>query len=260
MSDRTFKIQSPQMQGGDVNAWREFLIARFAKWNIPYPLHLSGPYDVSLRAATATFLRAWGASSAAEAMEHGVSPWWRVKVRNDRRSVKEAALFLSPARVAYRRALRERYKRRSVAVPVGKVLADSWGWHPGVHDGLDLICPPSSPLLAICDGEIVRVAAGGWWGLGAPADPALRSKGDGVIILRSTVDVGPIKRGLNFVYGHAEGATVKAGQNVKAGQMIGHAGFANAWHVHLCVNGRDDTLGVGDRDPRPFYDYARKHG
>jgi hypothetical protein len=52
---------------------------------------------------------------------------------------------------------------------------------------------------------------------------------------------------------------VRAGETVEAGQRIGHAGFANAWHVHFMINARSDTRGVGDRDPRPFYEYAMKH-
>lgn len=48
------------------------------------------------------------------------------------------------------------------------------------------------------------------------------------------------------------------GQKVKAGQKIGRAGFANAWHCHFAVNSRRDDRGVGDRDPDPFLDYARR--
>jgi murein DD-endopeptidase MepM/ murein hydrolase activator NlpD len=62
--------------------------------------------------------------------------------------------------------------------------------------------------------------------------------------------------GLNMCYGHAEGAVVKARDKVKAGDLLGHAGFANAWHVHFMVNGRTDQKGVGDRDPAPYVDFA----
>jgi hypothetical protein len=44
---------------------------------------------------------------------------------------------------------------------------------------------------------------------------------------------------------------------VKAGQKIGHAGFANAWHIHFMVNGGGHTRGIGDRDPLPFINHAR---
>jgi murein DD-endopeptidase MepM/ murein hydrolase activator NlpD len=62
---------------------------------------------------------------------------------------------------------------------------------------------------------------------------------------------------MNLCYGHAEGAVVKAGQIVEAGDHIGHAGFAVAWHCHFMVNMRKDALGLGDRDPRPVVDYSR---
>jgi hypothetical protein len=144
-----------------------------------------------------------------------------------------------------------------VVAPLKHILADSWGWHPGIHDGLDLICPASEPLFAICKATVVRADAGGWWGKGAPADPALKARGDGIVVIRSLVDAGPIQKGMNLCYGHAEHATVKTGQVVEAGDQIGHAGFANAWHVHFMVNMRKDVLGLGDRDPKPVVDFAR---
>ncbi len=65
---------------------------------------------------------------------------------------------------------------------------------------------------------------------------------------------------MHFAYGHAEKATVHVGQTVKAGQKIGHAGFANAWHIHFMVNGGTTVKGIGDRDPLPFVNHARKNG
>jgi murein DD-endopeptidase MepM/ murein hydrolase activator NlpD len=98
-------------------------------------------------------------------------------------------------------------------------------------------------------------AAGG--GKGAqPSNGHPISDGDGIVVLRSLVDVGPFKKGLNFAYGHAENPQVKPGKVVEAGEVIAHAGFANAWHVHFMVNGRTDDRGVGDRDPMPFVEFA----
>lgn len=143
-----------------------------------------------------------------------------------------------------------------VEPPLKTVLADSWGYHPPVHDGIDLICPKDARLFAMCDGEVVRADSGGWWGKAPSGNVAL---GDGIIIIRCTINSGPFKPGLNICYGHAEKAKVKPGDKVKAGDYIGHAGLAVAWHVHLMVNGRTDTRGVGDRDPEPYYAYARDH-
>jgi murein DD-endopeptidase MepM/ murein hydrolase activator NlpD len=148
--------------------------------------------------------------------------------------------------------------KAAVVMPMKHITEDSWGYHPPGHDGIDLICPPSEPLIAMCKAKVVRADASGWWGKGAPTDPVLKAKGDGIIIIRSLVDAGPLREGMNLCYGHAEGATVKAGQTVNPGDVIGRAGFANAWHVHFMVNDNPDTRGVGDRDPKPILDYAKK--
>lgn len=156
-----------------------------------------------------------------------------------------------------RDAQKARAKRRGGDVHTPVVFTvDSWGYHPPVHDGEDLICSANAPLYAICDGTIIRADASGWWGKAPSGNVAL---GDGIIVLRMDEDDGPFQRGLNFCYGHAEGAVVTAGQRVKAGDHLGHAGLAVAWHVHAMVNGRSDALGLGDRDPRPFIDYAVEH-
>ena len=143
-----------------------------------------------------------------------------------------------------------------VVMPMKTILTDTWGYHPPTHDGVDLICPANEPLIAMCRATVVRVSDE-WWGAGNPGG-ATGDKGDGIIILRCQVDAGPFRKGLNLCYGHAEHPTVKPGTTVEAGQVIGKAGFANAWHIHFMVNGRSDTKGVGDRDPRPYLDYAKK--
>jgi murein DD-endopeptidase MepM/ murein hydrolase activator NlpD len=192
-------------------------------------------------------------------MEDGVTPHLRTKLRNRRFSVAEWARYQGSRR-KYRAALRKRFAGGGhVHTPVSRIITDSWGYHPGKHDGIDLICPPNATLFAICDGTIIRADASGWWGLGAPDDPALKAKGDGIIVLRCATDVGPFRTGLNFCYGHAEHATVHEGQHVQAGDVIGKAGLANAWHTHFMVNNNHDARGVGDRDPRPYTDYARSH-
>lgn len=150
-----------------------------------------------------------------------------------------------------------RHDRRPVASPLAKILEDSWGYHPGVHDGIDLICEPDATLYAICDAVVIDVRSGQWWGKGAPADSALREKGNGIIQLECLVDAGPFSQGQHIGYGHAEHARVKVGQRVQAGDAIGKAGFANAWHIHLMVNDGDTSKGVGRRDPGPFVTYAR---
>lgn len=249
---RTFQVTSPHMQGDDVTAWQHTLKAQFRRWRIDYPLTVDGDYGIATRSATATVLRGLGIDL--DKMQRGVTPELRVKVRKRDLTVAERARHAK--RRGWRRQLRDRFNAK-VAAPLKKVNADSWGWHPGVHDGIDLICDPNAPLYAMCDAEVVRADEGGWWGKSPSGDV---SKGDGIVVLRCTVNVGPFRRGLNICYGHAEHPRVRVGQHVKAGQVIAEAGLAVAYHTHLMVNGRTDTKGVGDRDPRPYYEYAVKHG
>lgn len=154
-----------------------------------------------------------------------------------------------------------RHRDRShVAKPVVPILQHSWGYHPGVHDGVDLITEGDDVLYALCDAVVIDARSSGWWGLGARASGGHSvADGDGIIQLRCTTDVGPFRKGMHFGYGHAEKATVRVGQKVKAGQKIGHAGFANAWHVHFMANDGHTTKGIGTMDPWPFVAYAIKH-
>lgn len=148
---------------------------------------------------------------------------------------------------------------RHVSAPVVPILQHSWGYHPPVHDGVDLITEGNDVLYALCDGTVIDARSTGWWGKGAkPSSGHSVSDGDGIIRIRCDVDAGPFKPGMVFSYGHAEKATVRVGQKVKAGQKIGHAGFANAWHVHFMASDHD-IMGRGDRDPWPYVDYACKH-
>jgi murein DD-endopeptidase MepM/ murein hydrolase activator NlpD len=265
VSPRTFIIDSPHMTGDDIRDWQEWVGEKFASWNIAYPIDIDGDYGEGTRAATASMMRAWGVDSAAEAMSGGLTPWWRTKLRDGRRTPEESAAFESDERVKYRQALRKKYDAWDVHTPIARIEEDSWGWHPGVHDGIDLICQWKAPLFAMVTGKVVRVASSGWWNYNAHPSPGHPvSDGDGIIIVESTVDVGPFEKGMHVGYGHAEGATVTPGTKVKAGDVIGHAGFANAAHCHLMINKQPPTdglyRGVGDRDPRPFLDYAVGQG
>jgi murein DD-endopeptidase MepM/ murein hydrolase activator NlpD len=148
-----------------------------------------------------------------------------------------------------------------VAAPVKPILQHSWGWHPGVHDGVDLITEADDVIYALCDATVIDVRSSGWWGKGARASGGHSvAEGDGIIQLRCDIDAGPFRKGLHFGYGHAEKATVQVGQKVQAGQMIGHAGFANAYHVHFMVNRGGTTKGIGDHDPYVYVDYAVRKG
>jgi murein DD-endopeptidase MepM/ murein hydrolase activator NlpD len=259
MTDRPFKVPT---SGEDVRDWQEFLTDRFRRaWNINYELEQDGVYGAATRSATASFMRAWGVESAKDELNDGLTSFWRSKLRANRRTPEEEACAYSSERTDYRSRLRQRFERMEVCYPVPNLVTDDWDWHPGVHDGIDLVCPWKQPLLAICTGKIVRVNDDHWWGNNPKPSPGHPiSDGDGIVILECTISAGPFKPGLHFGYGHAEGATVKVGDQVKAGQVIAHAGFAVQAHTHFMVNDNPPVnglyRGVGDRDPKPFLNYA----
>jgi murein DD-endopeptidase MepM/ murein hydrolase activator NlpD len=157
----------------------------------------------------------------------------------------------------YRGELRARWAEKKVHTPLTRILADTWGYHPPVHDGIDLICPANSPIFAMVKSKVIDVRAGGWWGKAPSGDVRL---GDGIIQLEVLESVGPFKKGMHIGYGHAEKAKVRVGQTVEAGDVIGHAGLAVAWHIHLMVNNGRTTKGIGNINPEPLYRYAVKHG
>jgi murein DD-endopeptidase MepM/ murein hydrolase activator NlpD len=266
VSSRTFKIETPYMKGSDVEAWQQFLYDDFrSRWNIEYVIDVDGVYGQATRAATTSFLRAWGMASAMDAMQNGVTPALRIKIRNNDRTAAEEEAAFSAERKLYRGDLRARFSHLDVCYPVPNLVTDDWGWHPGVHDGVDLVCPWKQPLLAICTGKVVRVDADDWWGANPqPSQGHPVSDGDGIVILESTTTDGPFQPGLHFCYGHAENAVAKEGERVKAGQMVAHAGWAIQPHTHFMVNNFKPSNGFytgrGDRDPMPYLNYAKKNG
>ncbi|HWT91386.1 MAG TPA: hypothetical protein VN238_00175 [Solirubrobacteraceae bacterium] len=255
--DRTFQVQQPPLRGDDVAAWQTTLNRQMRTWHVDYRIESDGVYGAVTRDLTASVCHGLGLASAAAAMEHGVTPALRVKLRSKRLTPAELRRF--DERAGWREAFRRRHASRDVTAPLAKIISSSWGYHPPVHDGVDLICGPRAAGLAICKARVVRADDGGWWGKGAPS-PEVAAKGDGIVVLRSLVDVEPFRVGLNFCYGHAERVRVRVGDVVEAGQVVCEAGFANAWHFHFMVNGRDDTKGVGDRDPMPYLDFATAQG
>lgn len=250
---RTFKVEAPHMTGDDVAAWQRTLNAQMKAWRVNYGVEPHGDYDIATRDLSATVV--FGLGIARSSMALGVTPELRVKVRN--RTLDAVERFRFARRAGWRRRLRERHAGGgAVAAPLIKILQSSWGWHPGVHDGVDLICPPNATIFALCDARVIDVRTSGWWGKAPSGDV---SKGDGIIQLECLADVGPFRRGMHFGYGHAEHPVVREGQIVKAGDPLGKAGFAVAWHVHFMANGGGTTKGVGDRDPMPFVRYAVRH-
>lgn len=263
MSSRTFKLEHRHMTGHDVKGWQQDVKTIFKReFKINCPIVVDGDYGLATRSYTADLVTAMGLSPKVR-MKSGVTPELRSLLRNNDLTAAQKAQRDSKTRKAFRAKLKEQYARARVGkvhTPVMTIVTDSWGWHPGQHDGVDIITKPDPLIFAICEAKVVDVRSEGWWGLGAPTDPKIKGKGDGIIQIEATKSVGPIKKGMHIAYGHAEKALVKVGQTVHAGQPLGHAGLARAWHIHFMVNkGEVGLRGVGTIDPRPIIDYAVKN-
>ncbi|MCH9688943.1 MAG: peptidoglycan DD-metalloendopeptidase family protein [Deltaproteobacteria bacterium] len=100
----------------------------------------------------------------------------------------------------------------AISCPDANANSD-WG---GAHHGMDLFAEYRSELLAVTDGQVVRV--------GTPSGTSgLRVR------LRDAC-------GWEYYYGHMDEATVVEGQWVTAGQRIGYMGSTGAASVHLHFN------------------------
>lgn len=259
---RTFKVDTPLMKGDDIRNWQNEIIDEFRQLEIYCPIDPDGVYGVQTRSYTASLCHALG-MNAGERMAEGVTPELRTRIRHRDLWKEEVVRFESAEYVQYRRDLRARWDLNvgRVHQPVTKILQHSWGYHPGVHDGVDVICLPDIPIFAMVKCRVIDVRLEGWWGKGAPSDPVLKAKGDGIISVEILDDIGPFIKGHVLGYGHSEKAVVKVGQDVKPGQVLGHAGFANAWHIHLMHNdGSVGTRGIGNLNPEPLLNYTIEHG
>jgi murein DD-endopeptidase MepM/ murein hydrolase activator NlpD len=255
MPSRTFKLTQPRMEGGDVKNWQRELVSLFAAMDIDNaPVTADGEYGMETRSITAALARALGMDPE-EVMADGVTPELRRRMRDRDLTAEEKERFQNASRKAYRARLRKQWRpeRLKVHAPVTRIIADSWGYHPPVHDGIDVICPPNAVLFAMVRSKVIDVRAGGWWGKAPSGDT---SKGDGIVQLEILETVGPFKRGHHIGYGHAEKATVRVGDVVEAGEPIARAGLAVAWHIHLMLNDGSTSKGIGNRDPRAILDYA----
>ena len=262
MSERVFNVTKPLMQGEDVKNWQKDMLQAFNKVGIKFvPLNVDGVYGPTTRSLTAVLCKCYGMREGT-VMRGGVTRALRLRIRDRRLTATEEKRFASDDYKHYRGVIRHKWAafqmaHLSVHTPLTKILADSWGYHPGVHDGLDLICPPNAILFAMIRSKVIDVRSGGWWGKAPSGNVAL---GDGIVQLEVLESIGPFKKGMHIGYGHAEKAVVKVGQIVQAGEPLARAGLAVAWHVHLMVNTGGTKKGIGNLDPRKFYEYAVKNG
>jgi len=255
---RTFKLDEAgqPMKGEDVKVWQQRIKGLFKKMDIDCPIEPDGTYGVNTRSFTAALCHASGLSSG-KAMCNGVTSELRTKLRNNDLTPAQRKTKGSKARRDYRQKLRRQWAVKKVHPPVNAILEDSWGYVPGVHDGLDVICKANAAVFAMVKGRVFDVRTEGWWSKSPSGDV---SKGDGIVQIEVLETVGPFVKGMHIGYGHCEHPRVKAGDIVEAGEVIALAGLANLWHVHLMVNDGSTTRGKGNRNPRPLLDYSVKHG
>jgi hypothetical protein len=116
---RTFVVRSPHMTGEDVRDFQRALNRRFAAWNIGRRVAEDNDYGKDTREAARQVCEGLGIVPAT-AMQGGVSPALRSKIRNPkRRTQAEVARSKGPAARAFRAKLRKEFKG------VGKVT-----WRP----------------------------------------------------------------------------------------------------------------------------------
>lgn len=92
------------------------------------------------------------------------------------------------------------------------------------HDGLDIVGKTSKNVYATVDGLVERA---GW------ENPNEHTQGFGLYV-RIKQSVGADR----YYYGHLKSVSVKVGQRVKAGQLIGvegSTGKSTGSHVHYCI-------------------------
>jgi murein DD-endopeptidase MepM/ murein hydrolase activator NlpD len=103
-------------------------------------------------------------------------------------------------------------------VPSGQ-LASRFGWRNGrPHDGIDILAPEGTPILAAHDGEVIY------------SGDRVRGYGRLVILRRDD--------GVLTLYGHCRENLVSEGQRVVRGQVIalvGRTGNASGSHLHFEV-------------------------
>lgn len=139
----------------------------------------------------------------------------------------------------------------ALVIPVAGVAAselrDSFGAPRSggrSHQGIDIVVPIGTPLVAVVDATVKSSTAGG-----VPC-PTTGDPGRGVSLLDSA--------GNSYYYGHMDTVSVEKGQTVRAGQYIGTVGQSgNACvsvpHLHFSINENTDKV----VNPYPILSGAR---
>jgi murein DD-endopeptidase MepM/ murein hydrolase activator NlpD len=89
------------------------------------------------------------------------------------------------------------------------------GWHPDMHNGVDVAAPEGTPVQTMKAGTVISAGQ-------------MTGYGNAIIIEHSST--------VRTIYGHLSRIGVKAGERVKAHQIIGnvgHTGNATGSHLHF---------------------------
>ncbi len=112
----------------------------------------------------------------------------------------------------------------------------------GSHAGVDISMAEGTPLIALCRGTIAAVSHT-WYS-------SSNGKGQGLVTIKSGVQVGPFPPGTMFGYGHPDTIFVKVGDTVEAGERIALSGNPGGGpHLHFFVNTAGVAGGNGNTNP-----------
>jgi murein DD-endopeptidase MepM/ murein hydrolase activator NlpD len=114
--------------------------------------------------------------------------------------------------------------------PTSLAFEPSYGGFPHFHTGVDIASPQGTPILAADDGVVALVGSG------------TTGYGNYVVLAHAG--------GITTLYGHLLGATVKQGDHVTQGQVIGlegSTGLSTGPHVHFEVRANSQPI-----DPLPY--------
>lgn len=117
----------------------------------------------------------------------------------------------------------------------------------GNHCGVDFIAPYGTPIVALCDAEVYRAnntcGSNGYLGNWCPFDNSVNGGGN-YVVLRFNYEGNTYY----VQYAHMSKATVKTGDVVKRGDVIGNIGNSgNSTGTHLHMEGHTGGVYSGSR-------------
>jgi murein DD-endopeptidase MepM/ murein hydrolase activator NlpD len=214
---RTLKVP---MQGRDVLALQKLVNRRLAELKVPVRISEDADFGPETRTAARRVAYALGLTG----MDRGITPAHRSKMRKPTRRTRDE-LARAAARKPWLKKLRASSARLggSGTYPLAARGLNIGRPHQGTHtrgnwqsdNAVDLRIPEGTGVLALDDGVIVKTFKSPT-GVTAGWQVTLRSAGNA------------------WFYGHLKTVSVRAGERVRKGQIIGTSGSANGVpHLHL---------------------------